>query len=242
MQTYANGSTTVSGYETVIPSETHYFPEEKVVYSKTNELKNLNGDHSNKIRVTLESTSSYVSPLFDINSSHSIFVNNLISSNSYMEGVDANSSNVTITSAPSGGYAINKYISQAIALADGQDAEDIQIFLSAYRPPNTDVKVFIKILNSNDGQALAQKNWIELVKQSDGDLSYSSLGNRYDFKEYSYGFHLSRMTGPSGQVQYTSNGTTFTGYKYYAIKIVLTADNSAVVPRVADLRAIALQI
>ena len=242
MQTYANGSTTVSGYETVIPSETHYFPEEKVIYSKTNEIKSLNSDHSNKIRVTLESTSSYVSPLFDINSSHSIFVNNLISSNSYMEGVDANSSNVTITSAPSGGYAINKYISQAVALADGQDAEDIQIFVSAYRPPNTDVKVFVKILNPNDGQALAQKNWIELVKQSDGDLNYSSLGNRYDFKEYSYGFHPTRMTGPNGEVQYTANGTTFTGYKYYAIKIVLTADNSAVVPRVADLRAIALQI
>ena len=58
------------------------------------------------------------------------------------------------------------------------------------------------------------------------------------------------MTGPLGQVQYTSNGTTYTGYKYFAIKIVLTSDtnaetgivNTAVVPRVADLRCIALQI
>jgi hypothetical protein len=242
MNTYANNSTTESGYETIIPSETHYFPEEKVVYSRTNEVSLISSNRSNKVRVTLESNSEYVSPVFDINSTHSIFVNNLISANSYLEGVNANSSITTVASAPSGGYAINKYISQAVTLADGQDAEDIQLFLSAYRPPNTDVKVFIKILNAADPAPLAQKDWIELVKQSNGDGMYSSSANRYDFKEYSYSFHPSRMTGPLGEVRYTAGGITYTGYKYYQIKIVLTADNTAVHPRVADLRAIALQI
>ena len=247
MQTYANGSTTASGYETIIPSETHYFNEEKVLYSKTNELSLLNGDHSNKVRVTLESTSEYVSPVFDFNSSHTIFINNLINSNTLGESVNANAG---ITTASAGGPALNKYISQVITLADGQDAEDIQIFLSSYRPPTTDVKVYAKILSADDPEALAQKNWIELIKQGNGDTTYSSLANRDDFKEYSYGFNVSNLTGTNGEVQYTSQSVTYTGYKYFQIKIVLISEtdtatgliNTAVVPRVADLRCIALQI
>ena len=238
MQTYANASTTASSYEDIIPSETHYFSEEKVVYSRTNELSKISGDRSNKIQVILESNSEYVSPLFDLASSHTIFVDNLINANTYGDGA-----NTTLdVTAKSGGYGLNKYISQTITLADGQDAEDISLILSAYRPPNTDVKVYLKILNSNDPDPLAQKGWIELVKQGNGDTLYSSLSNRYDYRELNYGFPTSYMTGPRGEVQYTSAGTTYTSYKYFAIKIVLTATNSAIVPRVADLRCIALQI
>jgi Domain of unknown function (DUF4815) len=238
MQTYANGSTTASGYETIIPSDTHYFNEEKILYAKTNELSKISSDHSNKIKVTLESTSEYVSPLLDLNSTHTLFIDNLINSNTYNE------------TAASGGYALNKYISQTVTLADGQDAEDIQVIISGYRPPTTDIKIYAKILNASDPTPLAQLNWIELSKKNDGDTLYSSLANRTDFKEFTYGFATSQMTGAAGQVQYTSNGTTYTGYKYFAIKIVLTSDtdrttgivNTAVVPRVADLRCIALQI
>ena len=238
IQTYANGSYSASGYETIIPSETHYFNDEKVIYSKTNEINNISGDHSNKIRITLESNSEYVSPVVDLESTHTLFIDNLISSNTYGE-----------TSA-SGGYALNKYISQTVTLADGQDAEDIQVTISGYRPPTTDIKIYARILNGSDTGVFAQTSWIELSKKDDGDSVYSSLGNRNDFKEYVYGFPASQLTGPLGEVQYTSQGTTFTGYKYFAIKIVLTSEtsvstgltNTAVVPRVADLRCIALQI
>lgn len=238
MQTYANGSTSASGYESIIPSQTHYFNEEKVLYCKTNEVNNISNDRSNKVRVTLESTSNYVSPLLDLGSTHTLFIDNLINSNTYNE------------TAASGGYALNKYISQTVTLADGQDAEDIQVIISGYRPPTTDIKIYAKVLNAADPTAFKQVNWIELSKQGNGDVTYSSLANRDDFKEYTYGFATSQLTGPNGEVQYTSNGTTYTGYKYFAIKIVLTSDtnaetgivNTAVVPRVADLRCIALQI
>lgn len=238
MQTYANGSTTATGYETIIPSETHYFNEEKVLYSKTNEINKISNDHSNKVRITLESTSNYVSPLVDLGSTHTLFIDNLINSNTYNE------------TTASGGYALNKYISQTVTLADGQDAEDIQVIISGYRPPTTDIKIYARILNGSDPGSFALGSWIELSKKDNGDSTYSSLANRNDFKEYTYGFPVSQLTGPAGQVQYTSAGTTYTGYKYFAIKIVLLSEtntetgivNTAVVPRVADLRCIALQI
>ena len=74
---------------------------------------------------------------------------------------------------------------------------------------------------------------------------YSSLAIRSDFKEYTYGFATANLTGPNGEVQYTNGaGISFTGYKYFAIKIGLvnTQNNTAIYPRVGDLRTIALQI
>ena len=99
--------------------------------------------------------------------------------------------------------------------------------------------------------------WIELEKAD--DTVYSSLVNRNDFKEFSYGIPSRYLTGNNyvqsgsslGVFQYrNTKNTQFTGYRSYQIKIGLlggpenTTDpiNSALVPRVADLRVIALQI
>jgi len=229
MDTYANGSTTAAGYQEIHPSETFYFPEEKVIYGKTTEINNGVG-RSNRVRVTFESNSNYVSPLLDLDSTHTIYIDNLINANTDGE------------TGQSGGQALNKYISQTVTLADGQDAEDIVIFLTAYRPPGTDVKVYIKFLNAQDGETISRKNWIEMEKQADGDLVYSSIADRDNYKEFTFAPPASLKTGPNEEIQYTSGTTTYTGYKYFAVKIVITATNPAIVPRVADLRVLALQM
>jgi hypothetical protein len=72
--------------------------------------------------------------------------------------------------------------------------------------------------------------------------SVSSLVDKNDFRGFEFKLPDSSLTGLSGVVQYVSNGITYTTYKQYSIKIGLTSNNSAIVPRVADLRAIALQI
>ena len=230
MKTVANGSSSLGSYNVVFPSETTYFTEEKTLMSKSNELLNLSGSKSNQVRVTMTSISSYVSPVFDLDASHTIYIDNIINANTLNED------------AASGGKALNKYISQTIVLADGQDAEDLKVYLSAYRPPNTDVLVYAKFLNGSDSDTFAQKPWILLSKDDNGDSTYSSLADRNNYREFIYNIPTTYMTGAAGQFQYTTSGTTFTGYKYFAIKIVLTGTNSAIVPRVADLRAIALQL
>jgi hypothetical protein len=50
------------------------------------------------------------------------------------------------------------------------------------------------------------------------------------------------MTGGSGEYQYIKNGVTFTGFKHFAVKIVLLSTDPSNPPRVKDFRAIALQI
>ena len=65
--------------------------------------------------------------------------------------------------------------------------------------------------------------------------------DRNDFKEFEYNMPTSMLTGSSDEYQYTSGAVTYTGYKYFKIKIVLTTSNTAKAPRLRDYRAIALQ-
>lgn len=230
MATVSNNSTTLGDWIPIVESETFYWPDEKVIYSRSDELNSLGGIPSNQVKVTMTTLSEYVTPVLDLDATHSIIIDNIV--NDDTSGEDGTS----------GGNAINKYISQTVTLADGQDAEDIKVYLTAYRPPGTDVKVYVKVKNVDDPAPIESKNWIELIKESYGDNLYSSVANRLDFKEFSFTFSPDLKTGNIGEFQYESNGTVFTSYKYFTIKIVLTATNPAVVPRVADLRAMAMQI
>jgi len=230
MQTYSNTGT-MGSYTKINPNENYYFSTEQALYSRSNEIASLSSDRSNKIRVSMSTATNFLSPVLDLSRTHTVYVDNIINNDATGEG------------GSSGGYLGNRYISKTVTLAEGQDAEDIKIVLTAYRPPNTDVRVWVKILNGEDSDSFVARSWIELEKGGNGDSVYSSLSNRDDFKEYEFDFASSYMTGSQGQVQYTnSQGIVFTGYKYFAIKVGLMASNSAVVPRVADLRTIALQI
>jgi hypothetical protein len=134
-----------------------------------------------------------------------------------------------------------------VTLADNQDAEDMNVFLTAYRPPDTDVKVWMKLLSGVDSDPMAQKTWIEMEKSYGGDVTYSSIANKNDFKEYK--FLLPAQTVSTGGLNAdgiftykNSADVQFTTFKSFQIKVGLVANNSAVIPRVADLRTIALQI
>jgi len=248
MDTYNLGETTSSGYQKIISQDVTYFNKEKQIYSRSNEINDIAGDRSNKVRVTFTTTSKYVSPVLDLNNSQTIALGNIINANTYGEGlVYDGSGNILSTfsanTASSGGMALNRYISQIITLDEDQEAEDLKVILSSYRPPGTDVIVYAKIKNNQDGDTFKSKNWIKMVRSNSGDNIYSSLSDRNNFREYTYTLPSDLMTSPVGGVQYiNSTGTIFTSFRYYAIKIVLVADNPAVVPRTSELRAIALQM
>ena len=236
MATYSNSSPyTADAYFSFDAGENYTFDEEKAIFSRSNEIANLSSSFSNKIKITLSTSSPYLSPVFDIGRSHSIVVDNLINANTVDEA------------ATQGGQLFNKYISKIVTLADYQDAEDMNVFLTAYRPPQTDVKVWMKLLNGEDSDPMAQKVWIEMEKSYGGDSTYSSFSNKNDFKEYKY--LLPAKTDTTGGLDangiFTYKNTAnvqFSTFKSFQIKVGLIGDNSAVVPRVADLRTVALQI
>lgn len=327
VQTVSNNTGTIENYINVNESQNYEFSNEKVIYSKSAEKDILGAGRSSNVRISMSTTSNYLSPVIDLSRTHSVIVDNLINANTKAES-SVNKLTLTLTTAANGtinvsdrlvgsnsganlvveavdgsnyimsangfysnelvvaynsnmsskntgnavtatvtnlynvksvdsGKLLNKYISQPIVLAEGQDAEDIRVIITAYRPSPTDIKIWFKPRHNEDPDTLDKLPWIELEKSD--DTIYSSLVNKNDFKEFNYVVPSRYLTGNNyaqsgsslGVFQYTnSQGTQFTGYRSYQIKIGLlggpenTTDpiNSAIVPRVADLRVIALQI
>lgn len=228
MATYSNTGI-ADAYFTFDAGENYTFDEEKAVFSRSNEIA-ASINYSNKIRSTISTSTDYVSPVFDIGRTHSVIVDNLINANTVGEA------------ATQGGQLFNKYISKIVTLADYQDAEDMNVFLTAYRPPQTDVKVWIKLLNGEDSDPMSQKVWIEMEKSYGGDSTYSSIANKNDFKEYKFILPATSLDSDGIFTYQNTQLVTFKTFKSFQIKVGLIGDNSAVVPRVADLRTIALQL
>lgn len=86
------------------------------------------------------------------------------------------------------GNATSKYISKKITFAEGRLAEDIMVYIRAYRPVGTDVKVFAKIHNSQDSEAFDDKDWT-LLDCISGGSSYSVRDNKNDLIEYTHSFN-----------------------------------------------------
>jgi hypothetical protein len=223
----------------------------------------------------------------------------------------------------------SRYISKTVLLADEQDAEDLAVFLSAYRPQGTDIKVYGKLLNGSDSDPFDDKSWTPMMESSNGVLT-SSLVDREDYIELKYELPSStlvhssnisvsttsdvvnftsgkttelfqpgmfvyvtdtiartfavrrvmsiqnstsmtvssnltftstnsavgyidgslaqcnafRYTENNGIVRYVCNSSdsVYDSFKSFAVKIVLTSDVTQIIPKVADMRALALQI
>lgn len=85
------------------------------------------------------------------------------------------------------GNAYAKHIANKVTFADGRKAEDLLVFLTGFRPPNTDFKVYARIHNSLDTESFELKDWT-LLEQVDGLNVYSNPENQADLKEFTYNF------------------------------------------------------
>lgn len=214
---------TLSSFSTTSINKDLSFNTERIIDSYTNIPETY------KMTATMRTADPKISPVLNAHKTHAIFVHNLINNDYTNE--DQNR----------GGNAIVKHITQKVTLAEGQDAEDLKAFITGYRPPLTDIKLYYKILNGGDSNTFDDINWKEMVLSSK-DL-YSDVENVEDYKEFEYSIPETQLTGPDGEVQYTNEeGVIFTGFKYFSLKIVLLSDNSVRIPKCKDLRAICLQI
>jgi uncharacterized alkaline shock family protein YloU len=131
----------------------------------------------------------------------------------------------------------SKYISKTVELVESLDAEDMQIYITAYRPNGTDIRVYIKPQAAEDPSVFETNDWIEL-ELSQGINQFSSVSNMRDFREFVYRVPDSAKTG--GVLTYTNSISTFDGYRRFAIKIELLSEDIFKAPRLLDYRGIAL--
>jgi hypothetical protein len=239
-----------SSYTNINLGKENYFRDaEKRMYSKTNETA-LTAVEGNKksyvVKGTLSTTNDKTSPVIHVGKSTAILIENVINNVSTEENKEV-------------GGALMRYITKPIVLGKDNDAEDLKVYVTAYKPVGTDIAVYAKLLNNEDGEPFKEKSYSLMTKVTTDSVISDSI-NVNDHKEFEYGFSantdgqnflatagantFARLnSSDSNIVAYEdSSGGVYKGFKTFSIKIVMTSAGTNVVPTVKNMRAIALQI
>lgn len=138
---------------------------------------------SGTISVAQSNASLYTAPTI-VSASIDLFsIQNKVS-NTYTT-TDANSV-VIDTEVSNQGTALSKHITKKVTFANNRYAEDVKVFMTAYRPVGTELRVYAKVHNSQDPDAFVDKAWspLEYVENAN---RYSSSEDKGDFIEYELG-------------------------------------------------------
>jgi hypothetical protein len=219
----------------------------RVISSATNERINLANAYSVEMTASFRSDgTNFTSPFFTLNQANLVALRQAINNDATNEHTN-------------NGAALSKYVSRVVELGEGQDAEDLRVYLTAFRPAGTNVRVYAKLLNAEDEQTFDEKFWTEMT-QSGGVNVFSDPADQRDYRELVFSLPNGAANAPSpgaangaaytdstfvplpGIVTYQNGGHLYRGYKKFAIKVVLLSENGVNTPKINDMRAIALQL
>lgn len=165
----------------------------------------------------------------------------LLSANSNVSSVitAANGTGATVAISsevdPAGGPATAKYISRVATLAQGFEATDLRVFLTAYKPSGTDILVYYKVKSPNDPEPFEDKSYTLMAQRTGSGVYSTQEGFRNSAIEYEF-----EPQDSSNLVSYTSGTSSYDTFNQYALKVVLISNDTTKVPVVYDMRAIAL--
>jgi len=175
-----------------------YQDRERHIMSKSNEINDLSSNKSSEYNIQLNSFSDYSSPVINLNQKISLFIENLINNDSTNEHTRY-------------GNALTKYVSKRIILKDGQEAEDLKVYLTAHRPFETDIEIYAKFINNEDNESFEDKVWTKLQYDNGGEFVYTSP-DREDFVEYEFSVPSSNTVDRAAFANVTSGAyQTLTG-------------------------------
>lgn len=210
------------------------------MFDKTRTIKsfsNRGATNSLIYTMTLQTPTTWISPVIDLRRRSCLVIKNIIN-------------NLTVDEHTRYGDALAKYISPTITLREGQDAEDLKVFITAHRPVGTDVVCYVKYKNNEDIDTFDNKLWTKMVIDSPGGSTFCSSSDPQDMREYSFSNPSTEYIQGSGYANLSNNnilqyrdsaGSIYVTFKQFAIKLVLISDKQHIVPRISDVFATALQ-
>ena len=224
-----------NGFEPLVVNTPNYLNSSRMIYSKVNEdekLGNIEGSKSLQMRVNMVTTDSHISPVLDGQRVSTILssnrVNNVITDFATDSRVNGVFTDPTAC----------QYISKEITLQN--PATSLKVILDAHINNYSDIRVFYAISNKPGFNPifipfpgyknLNSRGQIINVANNDGQ------SDSFVSKTQTFGFD-------SGSVEFKEH--TFSidqlpTFKSYRIKILLTGTMQTYVPRVRDLRVLAL--
>jgi len=249
-----------------IPNEEEYEYTDNplVLRSRTNEVLKLGsatGNSSFVIDVNMSNATEKTSPFLDLRRTLLTALGNLTitpddNANNFIDGTSVGTeTSASIYSEIFSGLGETnvRYISQPINLADGQDAEDMRVIVSAFKPPRAKIYVFGRFVNQldniddvlftplkdltpevnssrNDREDLKEFEFRLFTRSEINDTEWVKIfndttGSDYAFKHTS-GFTANSLVATNdttGVAEYFRSGTTYDTYKQFQLKIVTYA-------------------
>ena len=224
-----------AGFEPIVLNEANYFDSARAIFSKVNEdakLSNLPGSKSMNMRLTLTTLDTKVSPVIDAQR-----VSAILTSNRINNPVSNFATDSRVNSALNDPNAC-QYISKEVVLENS--ATGLKVLLAGHVNTNSDIRVFYAINNEPGSEPifvpfpgysnLDDRGRVISIENNNGESDV------FVTKTNTYGF-----TGQELQFRdYTFTMDDLPAFKSYRIKIVLTSTDQVYVPRVKDLRVMAL--
>ena len=206
-----------------------------MIASKVNEdakLVNTTGQKSMNMRLLMNTTDTRVSPVIDGQRVSAVLTSNR--ANSIITNYATDSRVNVIENDPTS----CQYISKEIVLE--QSASSIKILVEAHATANADVRAFYAV-NANPGKEpifipfpgysnLNERGQVIDAKNNNGESDvFMTKSNRYAFESQNLDFK-----------EYTFTVDDLPEFRTYRIKLLLTSTSQVHVPRVRNLRVIAL--
>ena len=224
-----------NGFEPITLNKPNFLSTPRAIFSKVNEdlrLTNVPGSKSMTLRLFLNSVDTRTSPVIDAQRMNVILSTNRI--NNPIENYITDPRVNTIDSDPSA----FQYISRDFLLENS--ASSIKIILNAYINTFADIRAFYCVGNEPSPNPIFNLFPGYLNLKSNGDIidpkNNSGLPDTLVQKTNNLDFN----SGNLEYKEYTFTMDNLEPFRYYRIKLVLGSTNQVYVPRVKDLRVIAL--
>ena len=203
-----------------------YFTKPHVIMNDSNESLSIAGGTSTTITASLYrlSGNDYVAPAIDLQRANLLAINNLIDNpdSAATTGFNVPLNFVSETDRFAGS-SLAKHITIPITLAE--PAVGIKIIFAANSPEVTNFKVYYRVVEAGAYTNIKAQPWVEELI----DVPMPTDQNPTKYREYRY-----TVGG-----EYIGTMQPFTKYQ---VKIVMTSVSSSIIPRIKDLRTIALGV
>jgi len=133
----------------------------------------------------------------------------------------------------SGGNVLSRYQTKVVTLDDGFDSGDLVVRLRAYKPQGTNIHVYFKVLSALDADPFIAKKWQKMTVVKDAISPDQTTAIPLEY----------RFSLTNGTIEYFDGTKTLPlgkTFKYFAVKIRLTAEDPTVTPAVESLKVIAV--
>ena len=201
----------------VVSDDNIYFTAPQMVASEINETNEMSGQKSFFNVITLNTTNTKLTPVLDTQRMSAFTITNRMNN-----PTSTNTPDFVASTVNTGSSAAAVYCTKSIVLETASTSLDIR--LSSNVRSSSSVKVFFRIIGSDDDTTIDKVSWTPFNSDGSEDTTVTPSENDITFREYKY------------SVGSLKDFTTF------QIKIELTGSISSYPPKIKDMRAIALAV